>query len=210
MYLVRFFSHSFRIPSKVLLKRKLSILFLIFLFVIGGGYFTYEGLKIEIKGKVAQILLQRSWHQTIKNGKKYQPWSSFDGVPIMRLTIPQHNINQIVLKGTSGQALAFGPSFHEESFLPQEEKVTIISSHRDSHGDYIKKLKFGEKIILQDENGNWHTYIINDFFTINVKKETFTIKTNEQRLLLVTCFPFNSLQSGTPFRYVVSARKHLI
>ena len=192
------------------MKRRFSILLLVVLLLIGGGYFSYQGLKIEIKGKVAQVLLQRAWYLTLRTGKKYRPWSSFDGVPIMRLTIPQHNINQIILKGTSGQALAFGPSFHEESFLPQDEKVTIISSHRDSHGNYIKKLKLGEKIKIQDEKGNWHTYIINEFFTINVKKETFVIKTNEQRLLLVTCFPFNSLQSGTPFRYVVSAKKYLI
>ena len=189
------------------MKRRLSILLLVILLLTGGGYFTYQGLKIEVKAKVAQILLQQAWYQTLKTGKKYQPWLSFDGVPIMRLIIPQHNINQIVLKGTSGQSLAFGPSFHEESFLPQDQKVTIISSHRDSHGNYIKKLKLGEKIKLQDEKGVWHTYIINEFFTINVKKETFTIKTNEQRLLLVTCFPFNSLQSGTSFRYIVSARK---
>jgi len=192
------------------LKRRLSILLLVVLLSIGGGYFSYQGLKIEIKAKVAQFLLHSTWHLTLKTGKQYQPWSSFDGIPIMRLTIPQHNINQIVLKGTSGQALAFGPSFHEESFLPQDKKVTIISSHRDSHGDYIKNLKLGEKIKLQDQQGNWHTYIINDFFTVNIKKETFTIKTNEQRLLLVTCFPFNSFQSGTPFRYVVSAKKYLI
>lgn len=192
------------------MKRRFSILLLVVLLLIGGGYFSYQGLKIEIKGKVAQVLLQRAWYLTLRTGKKYRPWSSFDGVPIMRLTIPQHNINQIILKGTSGQALAFGPSFHEESFLPQDEKVTIISSHRDSHGNYIKKLKLGEKIKIQDEKGNWHTYIINEFFTINVKKETFVITTDEQRLLLVTCFPFNSLQSGTPFRYVVSAKKYLI
>ena len=192
------------------MKRRFSILLLVVLLLIGGGYFSYQGLKIEIKGKVAQVLLQRAWYLTLRTGKEYRPWSSFDGVPIMRLTIPQHNINQIILKGTSGQALAFGPSFHEESFLPQDKKVTIISSHRDSHGNYIKKLKLGEKIKLQDEKGNWHIFIINDFFTINVKKETFTIKTNEQRLLLITCFPFNSLQSDTPLRYIVSAIKYLI
>ena len=147
------------------MKRRLSILLLVVLLSIGGGYFSYQGLKIEIKGKVAQVLLQRAWYQTLKTGQNYRPWPSFDGVPIMRLVIPQHNINQIVLKGTSGQALAFGPSWHEESFLPQDKKVIIISSHRDSHGDYIKNLKLGEKIKLQDQQGNWHTYIINDFFT---------------------------------------------
>ena len=123
------------------MKRKASILSLIFLLVIGGGYFAYEGLKIELKAKVAQVLLQHAWYKTLQTGKYYQPWPSFDGKPILLLEIPSHNISQIVLNGTSGQSLAFGPSFHEESFLPHEQKVTIISSHRDSHGVYIKKLQ---------------------------------------------------------------------
>ena len=192
------------------MKRRLSILLLVVLLLTGGGYFAYEGLKIEIKAKVAQVLLQHAWHQTLKTGKKYQPWSSFDGVPIMRLIIPQHNINQIVLKGTSGQALAFGPSFHEESFLPQEKKITIISSHRDSHGVFIKKLQLGEEIKIQDADNHWHTYTIDDFFVINVQKEKIAMDSNEDRLLLITCYPFDAIRSGTPLRYIVSAKKYTI
>jgi len=192
------------------LKRRLSILLLVVLLLTGGGYYTYLGLQIEIKAKFAQILLQHAWHQTIKTGKNYQPWGSFDSVPIMRLSIPQHNINQIVLKGTSGQALAFGPSFHEESFLPQEKKFTIISSHRDSHGIFIKKLQLGEKIKIQDADNQWYTYIIDDFLIINVQKEKITMDRNEDRLFLITCYPFNIINFGTPIRYIVSAKKYII
>ena len=201
---------SFHVPAKVLLKRRLSILLLFVLLLTGGGYYTYLGLQIEIKAKFAQILLQHSWHQTIKTGKNYQPWGSFDSVPIMRLSIPQHNINQIVLKGTSGQALAFGPSFHEESFLPQEKKFTIISSHQDSHGIFIKKLRLGEKIKIQDADNQWYTYIIDDFLIINVQKEKITMDRNEDRLFLITCYPFNIINFGTPMRYIVSAKKYII
>ena len=192
------------------MKRRLSILLLVFLLLTGGGYFAYQGLKIEIKAKLAQILLQHAWYQTIKTGKKHQPWKSFDGVPIMRLAIPQHDIDQIILKGTSGQALAFGPTFHEESFYPNEKKITIISSHRDSHGIFIKKLELGEIIKIQDASNQWHTYIIDDFFIINVQKEKITMNTNEDRLLLITCYPFDTILSATPLRYIVSAKKYTI
>jgi sortase A len=178
--------------------------------LIGGGHFAYQGLKIEIKAKVAQILLQRAWHQTLNSGEYYQPWSGFDGVPILRLHIPQYQIDQIVLKGTSGQALAFGPSFHEESFLPQEKKITIISSHRDSHGIFIKKLQLKEKIKIQDADNHWHTYIVDEFFIINVLEEKVLMNSNDQRLLLITCYPFDSIMSGTPYRYIVSAKKVFI
>ena len=31
--------------------------------------------------------------------------------------------------------------------------------------------------------------------------------TNTKGLLLITCYPFNAIRSGTPLRYIVSARK---
>ena len=192
------------------MKRKLSILSLIFLLVIGGGYIAYEGLKIELKAKVGQVLLQHAWNKTLQTGKYFQPWPSFDGKPILLLEIPSHNISQIVLSGTSGQSLTWGPSLHLESFLPHERKVTIISSHRDSHGVYIKKLQLGEEIKLQDQYKKWHSYIIDDFFIINVHEEKITMENNDQHLLLVTCYPFNAIRSGTPYRYVVSAKKYII
>tara|TARA_B110000196_G_C21030685_1_gene607436 strand:- start:278 stop:856 length:579 start_codon:yes stop_codon:yes gene_type:complete len=192
------------------LKRQFSILLLVVLLLTGGGYFAYQGLKIEIKAKIGQILLFSAWHKTIRTGMNHQPWPSFDGFPIMRLEIAQHDIDQIVLKGTSGQALAFGPSFHEESFLPHEKKITIISSHRDSHGIFIKKLQLGEIIKIQDTNNQWHTYTIDDFFIINIQKEKITMDRNEDRLFLITCYPFNTINSGTPMRYIVSAKKYII
>lgn len=193
------------------MKRKASILSLIFLLVIGGGYFAYEGLKIELKAKVAQILLQHAWSKTLQTGKHYQPWPSFDGKPILLLEIPNHNISQIVLSGgNSGQTLAFGPSWHEKSFLPYERKVTIISAHRDTHFVYLKKLRVGEEIKLQDQYKKWHSYIIDDLFIINVQEEKITMENNDQHLLLVTCYPFDEIRSGTPYRYVVSAKKYII
>jgi len=187
------------------LKRKFSILLLAVLLLAGGGYFFFEAIKIEIKAKVAQILLDKTWNESLKKGESIQPWNSFDGKPIFKLEIPQHNISQIVLEGTFGQALAFGPSYHQETFFPNANRITAISSHRDSHGKYIKNLQIGDTIKLQDLSSNWYKYRIEEFLIVNINDD-ISIK-QKNRLLLITCYPFDSILSGTNFRYIVSAKK---
>ena len=198
---------SFLFPQTTLLKKQGGIIFLIILLFTGGGYFAFKGLKIEVKAQVAQVLLDYAWEKTLETGKEQRPWSSFDGSPIFRLTIPKYKVNQIVLKGTSGQSLAFGPAFHEESSLLGEKGATIISSHRDSHGIYIKNIKLGDIINMQDRYKKWHTYTVEDLFIIDVNKENIVLNHYDDRLLIVTCYPFDAILSGTTLRYIVSALK---
>jgi sortase A len=177
--------------------------------LLGGVYFCFQFFKIELKARVAQTLLQHAWHKTIKTGENQRPWKSFDGVPVLRLMIPRHEVDQIVLSGTSGQALAFGTAFHEESNLPGKGKTTVLSSHRDSHGVYIKHLIKGDKIKLQDRFQKWHSYTIEDFGILNVETDSISAANDKEALLIITCYPFNGITSGTPLRYVVSASKNL-
>ena len=188
------------------MKKKITLSLLILSLFIGGGYFIYEGLKIEIKGKVAQLLLHHTWNNILETGKLNKPWSSFDGNPIMLMNIPKYNINQVILEGTSGQSLAFGPSFHQESFLPFESGITVISAHRDTHGKYIKKLKTKDIIKLQDQFSNWHQYRVENSTIINVEEGNIYTN-NVDRLFIITCYPFDTVVTGTPYRYIVSAKK---
>ena len=186
MHLIEWRSFSFLFPSATLLKRKISILLLIVLLFVGGGYFAVAAFKIEIKAKLAQILLQHAWHKTIMTGEEQKPWKSLDGVAILRLMIPDYDIDQIVLKGTSGQNLAFGPAFHEESQLPGNGGTTILSSHRDTHGIYIKKLKIGDIIKLQDRYNKWYTYEIDAFSIIDVNKYSYLTLNTKNNLLIIS------------------------
>ena len=189
--------------------KKYIILILASVLLFGGVYFCFQFFKIELKARVAQALLQYAWHKTIKTGENQRPWKSFDGVPVLRLMIPRHEVDQIVLAGTSGQALAFGPAFHEESKLPGKGGTTVLSSHRDSHGVYIRQLKKGDMIKLQDRFQQWYSYTIEDFDILNVKTDTISTTNAKEVLLIITCYPFNALTSGTPLRYVVSASQNL-
>ena len=106
--------------------------------LIIGGYFGYQVFKIELKARVAQVLLKHAWNKTIKTGEDQSPWKSFDGSPILRLMIPNHEEDQINLRGTSGQSLAFGPAFHEESLLPGKGGTTLLFSRLYSHSHGIQ------------------------------------------------------------------------
>ena len=114
------------------------------------------------------------------------------------------------MKNTSAQSLAFGPAWHSESYLPKDNKVTIISGHRDSHIIYIKNLEIGDIIKIQDKENNWYTYIVENSFIVNSLKEEILMNPNEKKLLIITCYPFNAIHSGTPYRYIISAKEHII
>ena len=67
------------------MKRKLSISLLALLLLAGGGYFLFQAIKIEVKAKIAQGLLEYTWNKSLKENKSYKPWPSFDGSPILKL-----------------------------------------------------------------------------------------------------------------------------
>ena len=189
------------------MKRSITLL-LASVLLLGGVYFCFQFFKIEFKAQVAQTLLQYAWDKTIKTGKNQQPWKSFDGSPVFRLMIPRHGVDQVVLAGTSGQSLAFGPAFHEESNLPGSGGTIALSSHRDSHGAYIKQLKKGDMIKLQDRSQKWYSYTIENFDILNVRSDNILTTNDKEVLLIITCYPFKGITSDTHLRYVVSASKN--
>ena len=183
--------------------RKKLLVILSVILAIAGLIFLFLAFKIEIKARVAQYLLNNAWNKTIETGDEYEPWPGFDGYPILKLSIPKFNLQQIVLSNTSGQSLAFGPSFHPETYLPKENKITAISSHRDSHGYYIRDLKINDFVILEDKQNNKFTYKVINFKIINVEDKDLQFNKMSNQLLLITCYPFDAIISGTNLRYIV-------
>ena len=187
--------------------RKQLLIILSAILAIAGLIFLFLAFKIEIKAKVAQYLLNNAWDKTIETGDEYEPWPGFDGYPILKLNIPKFKLQQIVLNNTSGQSLAFGPSFHPETYLPKENKITAISSHRDSHGYYIRDLKINDFVILEDKENNKFTYKVINFKIINVEDKDLQFNKMSNQLLLITCYPFDAIISGTKLRYIVTLIK---
>ena len=83
------------------------------LFAILGFLLIGQGLWIHAKAMLAQILLERAFAETLATGHVVKPWSWADTWPIARIDVPRLGQHAIVLHGSSGQALAFGPGHVE-------------------------------------------------------------------------------------------------
>jgi sortase A len=122
------------------------------------------------------------------------------------LIIPSHNIDQIVLEGAYGRTLAFGPGHAESSGGMDNPGTTILTGHRDTHFRFLQRLKEGDEILLTTRNQQ-HRYRVNDSTVVDAGRASIRQDTEENRLALVTCYPFDAFSPGGPLRYVVMAEE---
>ncbi len=164
-----------------------------------------EGSWIYAKARLAQWLLQRAWTRTLDGGSPVKPWPWADTWPVARLSVPSLQINQIVLNGAYGRTLAFGPGYAESSSFPGSSGTTIFTGHRDTHFRFLRELREGDEIVVASAKGGRRNYRV--VGRQIVKAETAAIALGEQddRLILITCYPFDAIVPGGPLRYVVTA-----
>src|SRR5262249_6025345 len=117
-----------------------------------------QGAWIHAKAFVAQILLDRAFTKTVSTGLTAKPWSWADTWPVRRIEVPRLGVSEIVLAGSSGQALAFGPGHVETSSDAGEPGVAVYSAHRDTHFRFLKDVKIGDAIAVTRKDGQVFLY----------------------------------------------------
>lgn len=163
------------------------------------------GLWIPFKAVLAQELLELAWAESQARQTQTRPWPWADTWPVARLALPEQNSSMIVLAGTHGESLAFGPG--RLSGGPLQRGPVIIAGHRDTHFRSLEVLEAGHEIRLQDRNGHWRSYRVENTRVVDSRSELIdTQQLPDDTLLLVTCYPFTSVDAGGPLRYVVEAR----
>ena len=163
---------------------------------------------IHAKAILAQLLLNHSWELTLKDSafNKHKPWPWADTWPVAKLSVPKHHIEQIVLAGDGGNSLAFGPGYSLASATPNTTGTTVISAHRDTHFTFLKNIKIDEILHLQTV-GQTASYRIYDLQIVDSKTYSIPTDRDHNRLILVTCYPFESLLAGGSLRYLVFAEQ---
>ncbi|WP_251358733.1 class GN sortase [Kangiella sp. TOML190] len=165
-----------------------------------------QAAYIKSKAIFAQYLLQSAWQKTLDYDKPHKPWSWADTYPIAKLLVPSQQIEQIVLSGASGRNLAFGPGLLLSSDSPEKNGYTIIGGHRDTHFEFLQHLIIDQEIVLQDKQGKKNRYQITATEIHNIEQDSM-LDRGANQLTLVTCYPFNMLETGGPLRYLVHAEK---
>jgi sortase A len=173
--------------------------------IVGIG-FLVDAFWLYGKAQIGQILLSRAWAKTLEDGKDHKPWPWADHWPVARLISEEHKIDQIVLAGDSGSVLAFAPGMNLQAAKTGETGTVIISGHRDTHFRFLKDLKPGAELILQTRDGI-HRYRIEETKVVDSRNTTIDAMLGNEQLILVTCYPFDTLEIGGPMRYVVLGKK---
>lgn len=160
---------------------------------------------IPAKAWLAQELMQRAWQKTEATDESHSPWPWADTWPVAKLSAKGGDVELIVLAGSSGRTLAFGPGHMSTSVLPGEVGNSVIAGHRDTHFQFLQDLKEGESLNFEMPDGQRHLFRVTSIDVVDSRRGRIVLDTESAMLSLVTCYPFSSELVGGPMRYVVSA-----
>jgi sortase A len=162
-----------------------------------------HGAWIFAKAELGQFLLTRAWAKARAGDPQHKPWPWADTWLIARLAVPSQRVSVLVLADASGHSLAWGPGLVAGDMA----RVAVIAGHRDTHFGFLRRLAQGDELLVETPAAPPRRYRVVDIAIVDARAAQLTLDPSDApTLALVTCYPFDAVFSGTPWRYVVTAR----
>ncbi len=153
---------------------------------------------IQSKGWLGQQLMQRQWQA---GDPQALPWPGARTRPVARLRVPELRIDRLVVDGMATANLAWGPGLQQG---PRGHQV--IAAHRDTHFAFLGRVQAGQILELEDASGHSSHWAVQDLTVVDSRTTTIDLDAPGPLLTLVTCWPFNAVETGGPLRLLVRAR----
>ena len=163
-----------------------------------------DGVYIHAKAWLAQVLLERGFERSIATGQPVKPWSWADTWPVARIEVKRIDASAIVLEGTSGQALAFGPGHIQQTVDAGERGTSVYAAHRDTHFRFLRDVVIGDVIDVTRSDGKRFRYRVDSSTIVRFDASGIDPTARDFELVLATCWPFDAVTSG-PERYLLHA-----
>ena len=171
-----------------------------------GLVLSAQGMLMHAKASLAQLLLERAFAETIATGADTKPWSWADTWPIARIEGPRLKSDAIVLHGSSGQALAFGPGHVETTPHAGSAGTAVYSAHRDTHFRFLKDVVASDEIVVTLRTGETHRFRVKRTSVVRWDQSGIDPFAAGHHLILATCWPLDAKFPG-PMRYLVHAER---
>lgn len=177
------------------------------LLLLFGTYQLAGAGLIHAKAWLAPGLIERAWEESrAAGGTAIKPWPWADTWPVARLRVAALGIDQFILAGDSGNALAFSPGHARASAPLGSGGRAVVGGHRDTHFAFLQRLSPGDGLTLELADGMSRNYRVAELAVVDASRQKLEAAPEVDELLLVTCYPFDAIESGGPLRYVVLAR----
>lgn len=171
---------------------------------LSGAVLFGQGIYIHAKAMLAQVLLERAFAESLATVHPVKPWSWADTWPVAHIEVKRLHASAIVLHGSSGQALAFGPGHVENTPEAGERGIAVYSAHRDTHFRFLGDVVIGDLIDVTRRDGQSFRYHVTGTAVVPFDASDIDARADETGLALTTCWPLDSITPG-PLRYVVRA-----
>jgi sortase A len=137
-----------------------------------------------------------------------RPWPWADTVPIARLRIPSAGLDAVVLEGASPRVLAFGPARMMNASEPGQPGNLVLAGHRTTDFLPLQQVANDDLVLLEwldaDRRLRSQRYRVDGLEVVEARDTRALRQTLEDRLTLITCYPFGR-GARSPQRYVVRA-----
>lgn len=188
------------IPRRVVV-RALALLLLLL-----GGWEVGAAAYVHAKAHLAQHLLAVAWQRTRAGESAVRAWPGADTWPVARLVVPRLAVERLVLADAAPRSLAFGPGHLSGTALPGAAGNSVLAGHRDTHFAFLRDLVPGDDVLVEAASGPPRPFRVVAARVTHADDATVAAEHDGPRLTLVTCWPFDAVRPGTPWRYVVIAR----
>ena len=161
------------------------------------------GLYLPAKAVLAQQLLRRAWKHSAAGPVRPWPWSRT--WPVARLEVPRLGVDQIVLAGAEGAALAFAPGHVDGTAQPNEHGNIVLAGHRDTVFAFLARVRHGDELLLKTQSGRERRFVVASTAVVREDDTTALEPTTRDVLTLITCYPLDGTRPGGPLRYILRA-----
>jgi len=170
-----------------------------------GVWQVSDGLWIQAKARLAQVLIAHAWSRTLAGEAQAKPWPWADTWPVARLSVPRLGVERYVLAGSQGATLAFGPGHVSSTPLPGAVGNSMIGGHRDTHLAFLGQLDPGDEILVERADRRRLSYRVGETHVLHRSEMWIAHQEGPARLTLVTCWPLDAWRAGGDQRYAVVA-----
>ena len=101
--------------------------------------------------------------------------------------------------------MPFGPGHMHGTALPGSPGNSVVGGHRDTHLEFMRRLRPGDLIEIERADGARAFYRVAYAAVLDRRDMWVADREGPTRLTLVTCYPFDALGADGPLRYVVVA-----
>jgi sortase A len=125
-----------------------------------------------------------------------------DGV-VGVLEIPRLEFSEVVASGEDDKTLKVAIGHLLDTPLPWAQGNSVLAAHRDTHFRPLRDIQHGDLVRLKTRKGIFE-YSVKDTMIVAPTDVWVMAPSQERRLTLVTCYPFNYVGSA-PQRFIVRA-----